>query len=99
MSADSITIFDTTLRDGEQSPGCSMNTAENLEVAKEGKLLTSELAKVSDRLKQKLKQEWTVKKDGETYLTGSGAHFKQCSDIGKAKSNKDKFKHLKECPD
>lgn len=29
-----ITIFDTTLRDGEQSPGCSMNTAEKLEVAK-----------------------------------------------------------------
>ncbi len=31
---DTITIFDTTLRDGEQSPGCSMNTAEKLEVAK-----------------------------------------------------------------
>jgi 2-isopropylmalate synthase len=29
-----ITIFDTTLRDGEQSPGCSMNTAEKLEVAR-----------------------------------------------------------------
>src|SRR5437764_2154288 len=28
-----IRIFDTTLRDGEQSPGCSMNTAEKLEVA------------------------------------------------------------------
>ena len=28
-----ITIFDTTLRDGEQSPGCSMNRAEKLEVA------------------------------------------------------------------
>jgi len=34
MSGDTITIFDTTLRDGEQSPGCSMNTAEKLEVAK-----------------------------------------------------------------
>ena len=34
MSAERITIFDTTLRDGEQSPGCSMNTAEKLEVAK-----------------------------------------------------------------
>ncbi len=33
MSKDTITIFDTTLRDGEQSPGCSMNTAEKLEVA------------------------------------------------------------------
>lgn len=28
-----ITIFDTTLRDGEQSPGCSMNLEEKLEVA------------------------------------------------------------------
>ncbi|QEG34409.1 2-isopropylmalate synthase [Bythopirellula goksoeyrii] len=28
-----ITIFDTTLRDGEQSPGCSMNLKEKLEVA------------------------------------------------------------------
>jgi len=28
-----ITIFDTTLRDGEQSPGCSMNLEEKLEIA------------------------------------------------------------------
>ncbi len=28
-----IKIFDTTLRDGEQSPGCSMNLAEKLKVA------------------------------------------------------------------
>jgi 2-isopropylmalate synthase len=28
-----IVIFDTTLRDGEQSPGCSMNLAEKMEVA------------------------------------------------------------------
>ncbi len=28
-----ITIFDTTLRDGEQSPGCSMNLEEKLQVA------------------------------------------------------------------
>ncbi|MBL8849831.1 MAG: 2-isopropylmalate synthase [Planctomycetaceae bacterium] len=32
--SDSITIFDTTLRDGEQSPGCSMSVTEKLEVAK-----------------------------------------------------------------
>jgi 2-isopropylmalate synthase len=31
--SDRVIIFDTTLRDGEQSPGCSMNTAEKLEVA------------------------------------------------------------------
>ncbi|HWW16353.1 MAG TPA: 2-isopropylmalate synthase [Candidatus Dormibacteraeota bacterium] len=28
-----ITVFDTTLRDGEQSPGCSMNIQEKLRVA------------------------------------------------------------------
>ncbi|MSR31004.1 MAG: 2-isopropylmalate synthase [Gemmataceae bacterium] len=33
MSQDKIIIFDTTLRDGEQSPGASMNLAEKLEVA------------------------------------------------------------------
>lgn len=30
-----IRIFDTTLRDGEQSPGCSMNIEEKVEVAKQ----------------------------------------------------------------
>jgi 2-isopropylmalate synthase len=29
-----VLIFDTTLRDGEQSPGCSMTTAEKLRVAR-----------------------------------------------------------------
>ena len=29
-----VRIFDTTLRDGEQSPGASMNLAEKLEVAR-----------------------------------------------------------------
>ncbi len=30
---DQVLIFDTTLRDGEQSPGASMNTAEKLRLA------------------------------------------------------------------
>src|SRR5258708_1201258 len=34
MSADRVLIFDTTLRDGEQSPGASMTTAEKLEIAR-----------------------------------------------------------------
>jgi 2-isopropylmalate synthase len=34
-----VRIFDTTLRDGEQSPGCSMNVAEKIEVAKRLELL------------------------------------------------------------
>jgi 2-isopropylmalate synthase len=29
-----IQIFDTTLRDGEQVPGCQLNTEEKIEVAK-----------------------------------------------------------------
>src|SRR2546423_15598819 len=29
-----IKIFDTTLRDGEQSPGCSMNLTEKLDLAR-----------------------------------------------------------------
>ena len=33
-SADRVMIFDTTLRDGEQAPGCSMTQAEKLRVAK-----------------------------------------------------------------
>jgi len=32
---DRIIIFDTTLRDGEQSPGCSMNLREKTEVARQ----------------------------------------------------------------
>ena len=31
--AERITIFDTTLRDGEQSPGCSMNVSEKVRMA------------------------------------------------------------------
>src|SRR3954468_15139472 len=31
--ADRVLIFDTTLRDGEQSPGISLNVAEKLEIA------------------------------------------------------------------
>ena len=32
---DKVFIFDTTLRDGEQSPGCSMNLPEKLEMARQ----------------------------------------------------------------
>ena len=32
---DRVYIFDTTLRDGEQSPGASMNTEEKLEIARQ----------------------------------------------------------------
>jgi 2-isopropylmalate synthase len=35
MERQPITIFDTTLRDGEQSPGCSMNVQEKLRLAQQ----------------------------------------------------------------
>ncbi|MBS1792900.1 MAG: 2-isopropylmalate synthase [Acidobacteria bacterium] len=35
MSTDKIRIFDTTLRDGEQSPGCSMNLGEKIRMARQ----------------------------------------------------------------
>jgi len=35
MSQDKVFIFDTTLRDGEQSPGASMNTEEKLEITRQ----------------------------------------------------------------
>ena len=35
MDRPRITIFDTTLRDGEQSPGCSMNVQEKLHLARQ----------------------------------------------------------------
>jgi len=34
MPQNRVTIFDTTLRDGEQSPGCSMNLTEKVRMAK-----------------------------------------------------------------
>ena len=36
-----IKIFDTTLRDGEQSPGCSMNLAEKLDMARQLDAITA----------------------------------------------------------
>jgi len=35
MAGERIAVFDTTLRDGEQSPGCSMNLAEKVRMAQQ----------------------------------------------------------------
>src|SRR5205807_10325867 len=35
MERTRITVFETTLRDGEQSPGCSMNVQEKLRMARQ----------------------------------------------------------------
>ena len=34
MSKEKVYVFDTTLRDGEQVPGCQLNTIEKIEVAR-----------------------------------------------------------------
>jgi 2-isopropylmalate synthase len=39
MPQDRVRIFDTTLRDGEQSPGCSMNLEEKLRLARKLEIL------------------------------------------------------------
>jgi 2-isopropylmalate synthase len=39
MSQGHVHIFDTTLRDGEQVPGCKLNTAQKLEIAMQLELL------------------------------------------------------------
>ena len=37
--SDKVHIFDTTLRDGEQVPGCQLSTPEKVEIAKELEIL------------------------------------------------------------
>ncbi len=39
MPQERIRVFDTTLRDGEQSPGCSMNLEEKLLLARKLEIL------------------------------------------------------------
>ena len=39
MSKNTIQIFDTTLRDGEQVPGCKLNTEQKVVIAKQLDLL------------------------------------------------------------
>ena len=34
MAKEFVKIFDTTLRDGEQVPGCKLNTSQKLVIAK-----------------------------------------------------------------
>ena len=44
--SDRLFIFDTTLRDGEQVPGCQLNTVEKIQVAKASRFRVRETLKV-----------------------------------------------------
>jgi 2-isopropylmalate synthase len=46
---DRVLIFDTTLRDGEQAPGFSMNTGEKLEMARQLARLNVDVIEASAR--------------------------------------------------
>ena len=50
-----IKIFDTTLRDGEQSPGCSMNLTEKIEMARQLEKLGVDVIEAPSRLR------WTTR--------------------------------------
>src|SRR3970282_206245 len=43
IMSEKVFIFDTTLRDGEQSPGCSMNTGEKVRMAEQLAMLNVDL--------------------------------------------------------
>ena len=45
--SDRLFIFDTTLRDGEQVPGCQLNTVEKIQVAKQLEAILLSLSSIS----------------------------------------------------
>ena len=72
-----VYIFDTTLRDGEQSPGCSMNTEENFH-AKGFEIAGIDLDEDKDSLTNFVaaqKVEWPQFFDGKALETKYAADF------------------------
>ena len=51
--SDRLFIFDTTLRDGEQVPGCQLNTVEKIQVAKQLEALGVDGKKLKEYLDEK----------------------------------------------
>ena len=51
---DRLFIFDTTLRDGEQVPGCQLNTVEKIQVAKALEQLGVDVIRLSHQLARRL---------------------------------------------
>ncbi len=53
MPQERIRVFDTTLRDGEQSPGCSMNLEEKVRLARKLEILGVDIIEAGFLLPQK----------------------------------------------
>ena len=70
---DSVKIFDTTLRDGEQSPGFSMNTEEKIRMARQLAALGVDVIEAGFPI--------SSRGDLEAVQTG-GAGSAECADCG-----------------
>ena len=58
--SDRVYIFDTTLRDGEQSPGCSMTVPEKLRMARKLVELGVDIVEAGFRSPRKgISKPWT----------------------------------------
>ena len=55
--SDKLFIFDTTLRDGEQVPGCQLNTVEKIQVAKALETLGVDVIEAGNRKSRDRKGE------------------------------------------
>jgi len=91
MDRPRITIFDTTLRDGEQSPGCSMNVQEKVRLAQQLDILGVDVIEAGFPLPptatSKRYRQFPRRSDGQSlrlwrvlYLvtsTGPGKHCKE----------------------
>jgi len=78
MGQERIQFFDTTLRDGEQSPGCSMHTAEKLRMARQLETLGVDV----------LEAGFAVASDGDfdaVQLIATEVHGPQIASLARAK--------------
>ncbi|MBI1819003.1 MAG: 2-isopropylmalate synthase [Nitrospirae bacterium] len=86
-----IKIFDTTLRDGEQSPGCSMNVEEKVTIAKQGPVICSlAMARSGDIERAAASIADAPRKRIHTFLSTSDIHlehqFKMTREEAKARA-------------
>ena len=72
--SDRLFIFDTTLRDGEQVPGCQLNTVEKIQVAKQ-----LERTRTAMDALLKLQQLLKMQEEPIKILGAVGSHFRRLS--------------------